>query len=301
MTKINFRGVYAAAVTPLTSDFKPDVESFPEFLDFLAYRGCHGALILGTTGEGPSFSYSERELIFQAAINVKKVHTNFLLLAGTGSPSLIDTIKYTQLAFEVGMDGVVVIPPYYYKNISDEGLFSWYNRVIAESVPADGALFGYHIPQVSQIPLSIKLLKRLKNEFPNQFMGIKNSSNDPLHAQELGESFADDLIIFTGNDHLFQMSLAVGASGCITAPANLFSEDLRMIWDSHQSGKQALEAQERIDNSRSIIDRYGPAAPLIKALLARRYAFPRWEVRQPLLSLSKDQEDQVIKDLGWSC
>jgi 4-hydroxy-tetrahydrodipicolinate synthase len=300
MPEINFRGVYAAAVTPLTSDFNPDVESFPEFLDFLAHRGCHGALILGTTGEGPSFSYSERELIYQAAINVKKVHNDFILLAGTGSPSLKDTIQYTQLAFDLGMDGVVVIPPYYFKNITDEGLFMWYSQVIAESVPNDGALFGYHIPQVSQISLSIELLKRLKNEFPNQFLGLKNSSNDPLHTQELGKSFGEDLIIFTGNDHLFQMSLSFGASGCITAPANLFSEDLRIIWDSHQNRTISQEAQEHITNARSILDRYGPAAPLIKALLARRYAFPRWEVRQPLLPLPIDEEEQVSEDLGWS-
>ena len=92
-----YQGVFAAAVTPLNSDFTPDIDSLPEFLSFLAQRGCHGALILGTTGEGPSFSYVERKIIYQAAINVRHIHPSFQLLAGTGSPSLQDTININHL------------------------------------------------------------------------------------------------------------------------------------------------------------------------------------------------------------
>ena len=296
-----FQGVFAAAVTPLKSDFTPDIDSIPEFLSFLAQRGCHGALILGTTGEGPSFSFAERKLIYQAASNVRQIHPRFQLLAGTGSPSLQETINFTQLAFDQGLDGVVVLPPYYYKNVTDEGLLSWFSNVIEESVPSDGALFGYHIPQTSNIPLSIDLLKRLKDKYPNQFAGLKNSSSDPTHVLKLSDSFGDELSVFTGNDRLFSLSLDVGAAGCITSLANVISPDLRVVWDTHQRGESNQALQDRIDKTRVIFDLYPPAAPVLKSILSRCYGFPKWTVRQPLVPISKDIEEQVIADLGLEC
>ncbi len=301
MVEKKFQGVFAAAVTPLKSDFTPDIDSLPEFLNFLAQRGCHGALILGTTGEGPSFSFAERKIIYQAAGNVRHIHPSFQLLVGTGSPSLQDTINFTRLAFDLELDGVVVLPPYYYKNVTDEGLYSWFSNVIEESVPADGALFGYHIPQISNVPLSIDLLKRLKDKYPDQFVGLKNSSSDPTHALKLSDSFGDELTVFTGNDRLFSLSLDVGASGCITALANVISPDLRIVWDAHQSGEPHQATQERIDRTRVIFDLYPPAAPVLKSILSRCHGFPKWAVRQPLLPISKDIEDQVIADLGLDC
>ena len=100
-------------------------------------------------------------------------------------------------------------------------------------------------------------------------------------------------------NRLFSLSLESGASGCITAPANLFSPELRAVWDAHQIGEPVQAAQNQVNSLRSTLDRYPPAAPLLKALIARRYGFPRWTVRQPLLGLSEDKEDQVIGELGW--
>ena len=107
MTQHPLSGVYAAAVTPLKPDLSPDLEAVAPFLSFLASRGCHGALIFGTTGEGPSFSPAEREAIWRAALQVREQAPNFRLLAGTGTPSLTETIDLTRLAFELGYDGVV--------------------------------------------------------------------------------------------------------------------------------------------------------------------------------------------------
>src|SRR3990172_5540535 len=110
-------GVYAAALTPLQEDFSPDLEGIPILLDFLAQRGGHGALLLGTTGEGPSCAFSERLAIFHAALDIRKKFPNFRLLAGTGTPSLEETKNLTRAAFEAGMDGVVVLPPYYFRKV----------------------------------------------------------------------------------------------------------------------------------------------------------------------------------------
>jgi 4-hydroxy-tetrahydrodipicolinate synthase len=111
MSRASLSGVYAAAVTPLKPDFSPDADAIPHLLGFLAGRGCHGALMLGTTGEGPSFSPAERDGIWRAAMRVRQEHPDFRLLAGTGTPSLTETIDLTRLAFELGFDGVVTLPP----------------------------------------------------------------------------------------------------------------------------------------------------------------------------------------------
>ncbi|HEY5731031.1 MAG TPA: dihydrodipicolinate synthase family protein, partial [Anaerolineales bacterium] len=190
-------GVYAAAVTPLKNDSTLDLESVPALLAFLASRGCHGALFFGTTGEGPSFSSSEREALLRSVRAYRQLVPGFRLLAGTGTPSLSETIDLTKLAFDLGYDGVVVLPPYYFRNATDEGLFSWFSELIRKAVPSDKYLLGYHFPKVAGIGLSIELLSRLKDAFPVQFAGIKDSSHDPSLASELGKRFGSDFVALT--------------------------------------------------------------------------------------------------------
>lgn len=287
-------GVYAAALTPLHADFSPNLEAIPRLLDFLARRGCHGALLLGTTGEGPSFSPAERENILRAALAVRQVHPEFRLLAGTGTPSLQETIDITRSAFDLGIDGVVVLPPYYYRKASEEGLFAWFSQVIEKAVPAGGALLGYHIPSVSGVPLSLDLLARLRASHPDRFAGIKDSSADPDHARALGERFGDELFVLTGNDPLFSLALENHASGCITALANLYSPELRRVWEARCQDETDSIAQARLQAARSVLDRHPPAPPLLKAELARSYDFPLWTVRPPLLPLTPEQQQTIL-------
>jgi len=117
-------------VTPLKNDSSLDLDSVPTLLNFLASRGCHGALFFGTTGEGPSFSPTERETLLRAVCEYRSAVPGFRLLAGTGTPSLSETIELTKLAFDLGYDGVVVLPPYYFRKATDEGLFNWFSEVI---------------------------------------------------------------------------------------------------------------------------------------------------------------------------
>jgi 4-hydroxy-tetrahydrodipicolinate synthase len=291
-------GVYAAAVTPLQPDHSPDLEGIPLLLDFLAQRGCHGALLLGTTGEGPSFSPQERTHILQAALPIRQIHPQFHLLAGTGAPSLEETIDLTRAAFDLGMDGVVVLPPYYYRKVTDDGLFAWYSALLQRAVPQDGLLLGYHIPPVTGIPLSIDLLARLKDAFPTRFAGIKDSSADPEHARQLGARFGTHLFVLTGNDRLFSLALDSHASGCITAMANLLSPELRLVWDAFQAGRSDLSTQARLTEARSVLDRYPPMPALIKALLAHRHKFPSWSVRPPLLPLPAHLVDTALAEFS---
>ncbi|MEN8173114.1 MAG: dihydrodipicolinate synthase family protein [Chloroflexota bacterium] len=288
-------GVYAAALTPLQENFSPDLEAIPEYLAFLAGRGCHGALLLGTTGEGPSFATHERISIFRAALKVREQFPDFRLLAGTGTPSLEESAALTQGAFDLGFDGVVTLPPYYFRDASEEGLLRWFSEIIQRSVPEDGAFLGYHFPNASGVALSTQLLSRLKDRFPRQFAGLKDSSGDPEHAQRLGHLFGADLLILTGNDRLFSMALDSGASGCITAMANLRSPDLRAVWDAYKNGEDKTSAQERLDRARLVLDDYAPFASSLKALLPSTHDFPRWPLRPPLMPLSDDLMEMFVQ------
>ena len=268
MTMHPLSGVYVAAITPLNANYTPDLDAIPQLLDFMAKRGCHGALLLGTTGEGPSFAANERYAIFKAALPVRDKHPDFKLLAGTGTPSLSETISLTRFAFEIGFNGVVTLPPYYYHQATVDGIYAWFQEIINRAVPNDGNLLGYHIPAQSRVSLPLDLLSNLKDSFPNQFAGIKDSSGDPRHLEDIAARFGNDLLILVGSDALLSHSLEHQGSGCITAMANLYSPDLRVIWDTYQQGKTAPLVQERLTAYRNILLNYTPYPATIKALIA---------------------------------
>lgn len=298
MTQHPLSGVYAAALTPLKTDSTPDLEPVPAFLAFLADQGCHGALIFGTTGEGPSFSPDERKIVWQAALKVHETHPDFRLLAGTGTPSLQETIDLTKTAFDLGYNGVVVLPPYYFRTADDEGLFRWFEQLIQKAVPSDGYLLGYHFPKVAGIGFSMALLKRLKDAFPVQFAGLKDSSHDPALASALGETFGNDLAVFTGTDSYLAMALQNNAAGCITAPANLISPGLRAIYDAFTREEDLSETQACVTAQRHVLEQYMPFPSSLKALLAKIYDFPRWPVRPPLVETSNDLVEQAARELA---
>ena len=297
MTSVHpLAGVYAAAVTPLKNDSSLDLQSVPLFMHFLASRGCHGAVLFGTTGEGPSFSPIEREAVMRAASVSRPKTQNFRLIAGTGTPSLSESIDLTRLAFNLGFDAALVVPPYYFRKATDNGLFTWFSELIKKAVPTDKYILGYHFPSVVGIGFSIELLARLKDAFPTQFAGIKDSSHDADLAHNLGEKFGSDLVVLTGTDSYLQMAMENKAAGCITAPANLISPDLREVWDSMNEGKDVSEAQERVDKQRHILEKYPSFPPLLKALLHRLHGLPRWSVKPPLESISPELEEQVLQE-----
>ncbi|MCJ7433386.1 MAG: dihydrodipicolinate synthase family protein [Anaerolineales bacterium] len=299
-------GVYAAAVTPLREaspkgdkfDSSLDLEAVPALLSFLASRGCHGALLFGTTGEGPSFSSSEREAVMRSACVYRQQLRGFRLLAGTGTPSLSESISLTKLAFDLGYDGVVVLPPYYFRKATDDGLFNWFSELIHKAVPKNKYLLGYNFPNMAGIGFSIELLSRLKDAFPIQFAGIKDSSHDQDFARAVGQKFGDDLLVLTGTDSHLQFAMQNHASGCITAAANLISPDLRDVWDMIQAGNDPSEMQARVTEQRHILEKYMPFPPTLKALLNRLYDFPRWAVKPPLEVLKPELEESVLKEIS---
>jgi 4-hydroxy-tetrahydrodipicolinate synthase len=291
-------GIYAACLTPLQEDFKIDIEALPGLLQFLASRGCHGALLFGTTGEGPSFSTQERLEVFKSAAKIRETLPDFKLLAGTGTPSLDETIQLTKAAFNQGFYGVVVLPPYYFRQVSEEGLFNWFDQVIRKAVPRDGALFGYHIPNVSGVPISIELISRLIDTHTGRFAGLKDSSGDPELSRELGRRFGKDLIVLNGNDRLFTHALESQASGCITAMANVISPVLRHLWDAFHRHEVDTQNQDRATAARMVMDRYPPAPPFLKYLVWQLFDLPYWPVRPPLIAINEEIGNKAALEIS---
>lgn len=291
-------GVYAAAVTPLRSDATIDLDSVPALLKFLASRGCHGIVLFGTTGEGPSFSPTEREVLMRMVSECRSIVPGFRVIVGTGTPSISETIDLTRLSFDLGFDGALVVPPYYFRKATDEGLFNWFSELIHKAVPSDGFVLGYHFPNVAGIGFSIELLSRLKNAFPVQFAGIKDSSHDADLARTLGDTFGSDLAVFSGTDSYLQLAMQNHAAGCITAPANILSPGLREIWELMNDGKDATEAQVNVKKRRDILDKYPPFPPTLKALMHRLHGFPRWAVKPPLVNIEPELEEKVVSEFA---
>lgn len=299
-------GVYAAAVTPYLGipktpgrpDTAFDFELLAGFLHFLAERGCHGALLFGTTGEGPSFSPREREAVLRSIRVIRHQIRDFKLLVGTGTSSLSETIELTKLAYDLGYDGTVVLPPYYYRKATEDGLFQWFSELIEQAVPQGKYLLGYHIPPMTGLGFSLDLLERLKIKFPDRFAGVKDSSHDESFATALGERFGKDLLVLNGTDSYFHHALKNHAQGAITAPANLISDNLRKIWDMFQEGRDPSKVQAKVTDQRHFLEQFSPIAPILKGLLHKIHGLPLWAVRPPLEHLDeRTLEDAAEKFL----
>ncbi len=286
-------GVHCAAATPVTADGKPDLALFSQHCRALLDEGCHGVAMLGTTGEANSFGLNDRMALVDAAIE-HGIPAN-TLLPGTSAPSVSDTLTLTRHAVQAGAKGVVLLPPYYYKGVSDEGLFRFYARVI-EGIGDDRLrVVLYHIPQVTQIPISHDLIDRLMAEFPGIVCGIKDSSGDLENMTALCQRFPD-LGVLAGADPMMLPLLRVGGAGCITATSNLRSDALRAVWDGWNDPTKSDEvgaAQARINDWRELTNAY-VQLPTVKTMLARSRGDLGWlNLMPPLVELTKAQQQDV--------
>lgn len=293
-TKEKLAGVVPAIVTPLTEHDKPDIGNLQRHIETLATESCHGVLLLGTTGEGPSMNMTERELIIEAGLEAAD---GMFIMAGTGTSSLTETIMLTRRAYELGVDATVVVPPFYYKKVTENGLSLFYQRLIDEAVPDTGLLMLYHIPQVSGIPITFELLERLLAQAGDRVAGIKDSSGNLDHARELCHRFPQ-LRVFVGNDRLLLKGLKAGAAGCITAGTNVLAPLAVAVYRAYQAGQDAEALQEPLTAARTILDQYQPFPPTCKSLLAARYGTSGWALRPPLTPLPNPDQETLYRELS---
>jgi 4-hydroxy-tetrahydrodipicolinate synthase len=296
-TEFPLAGIYAAAVTPLTAELGLDLDALPALLAHLAQRGCHGALLMGTTGEGPSFSVAERREVFRAALAWRaSTRTDFRIMAGTGCADLPDTIELTRAAFDLGADAVVTLPAFFFKGVSPAGIAAYFLHVLRKAVPGGGRLLAYHFPQAAGVGVPDESIARLREVFPRQFAGMKDSSDDLPHTLATAQKFPG-FGVFAGSDSILTEALAGGAVGGITALANITSPLNRAVWDAYARGGAAPEAQAKLNRARQIVKGMN-LAQVNKAMLAEVFGFPLWAVRPPLERLSKEQTTKLVEALG---
>jgi 4-hydroxy-tetrahydrodipicolinate synthase len=294
MSALHPTGVFSAALTPLDAALSPDHAVFVAHAKSLLAQGCDGIAMLGTTGEANSFTVAERMALLEATIAGGVAPDR--LLPGTGVVALPDTVALTRHALSLGVTTVVMLPPFYYKGISDDGVFAAYAEVIERIADPLLRVVLYHIPPMSAVPITFPVIERLRARFPGTISGIKDSSGDLDNMKALVAAFPG-LAVLAGADPLMLPLLRDGGAGCITATSNLVASDLAFVFRHFADPAQAEEveaAQARIVAARNRASRF-PQIASLKALLAQRTGHAGWHrLRAPLLKLTPDQEAALL-------
>jgi len=287
------QGVYCAAATPVTEAGAVDHAVFAAHCKALLAEGCHGIAMLGTTGEANSFGLAERQEMLERVIEAGIEPLR--LLPGTAQTNVADTLALTRHAVQAGVKGVVLLPPFYYKGVSDEGLFRFYAEVIEGVGSSALRVILYHIPPIAQVGLSLELIGRLRDAFPGIVVGIKDSSGQFDNMKSLTEAFPG-FSVLSGADPLMLPLLIAGGAGCITSSSNLVAAHLRIVfdgWSKPEDAERVAEAQKRIEAWRNLTNAY-VQIPTVKAMLARRRSHAGWlRVRPPLVELDEQQKADI--------
>ena len=277
----SLRGVFAPSTTPMDADLSPAPGLLADHLRRLLDEGCHGVVLFGTTGEATSFSVAERRAALDAVLE-RGVEASALLV-GVGCCALSDTIELALHAAAAGCAATLMLPPFYYKQLSDDALYRSFamvfDRLGADALPT----LLYHFPRLSQIPIPVEVVGRLRASHPGLVAGVKDSSGDPESLDRFLDAHGD-LAIFAGTETLLLHGLRRGAAGTISASANVNAPALREVFDAFESGDPGVDAlQEGITAFRTALSRE-PMVPALKRLLAERTGDPRWRNLRPPLA-----------------
>ena len=278
-------GLWAPALTPLDARLMPDHARFVAHVKGLLENGCHGVAVFGTTGEATSFSVDERiallESLLHAGIPAER------LMVGNGCCALSDSLRLTGAALDRGCGKVLMLPPFYYKDVSDEGLYASYSEVIERVGDPRLRVFLYHFPRLSTVPITHAVIERLLGAYGETIAGLKDSTGDEASTRAYIGAFPD-LAIFPGTETSMLPMLQEGGAGCITASANVNAPAIRALYDAWQSGDGgAGERQARITAVRQALQSK-PMIPGMKSVIAAQRDDPGWRrVRPPLTALSE--------------
>lgn len=295
MTRLE--GVLAPVVTPFRDDGSPDAERFVAHCRWLLDSGCRGLAVFGTNSEANSLSVDERLALLDAVVEAGIPAE--ALMPGTGCCALTDTVRLTARAVELGCSGVLVLPPFFYKDVTVDGLHRSFATVI-DAVGDDRLrVYLYHIPQVAGVPISLPLVDRLRADFPDVVVGMKDSSGDWANTEAVLDAHASSgFDVFVGSEVFLLDNLRRGGRGCITATGNVNPAAINGVFEAWQAGDaDAGDLQARITAARRIVQRY-PMIAALKAIVARWSRDPAWTaVRPPLVELDPEQEKALVAAL----
>ncbi len=292
--KSNFSGVIAPVVTPFGEDGSPDLDRFVEHCEWLLEDGCTGLAPFGTTSEGNSLGLDERMELLEELVDADV--SPHLLMPGTGACSVADAIVLAEQAVDLGCGGVLMLPPFFYKNPSEEGLFRFFAEVIEEVGDDRLKVYLYHIPPVAQVGFSLSLIERLRREFPKTVVGLKDSSGDWANTKAILDA-NPGFEVFPGSEVFLLDGLRNGAAGCISATANISARAIRNVYDNWQ-GSDADRLQSEITALRKAVQSF-PMVPVLKALIAHYREDPAWAVvRPPFTELPDEDAERAVKLLA---
>ena len=289
-----FRGVLVPVLTPFTKQLAPDTQRFVSFCQWLLAQSADGLAIFGTTSEANSMSPEERMELLEALVEASVPPEK--LMPGTGACALTDSVKLIKHAVNRGCGGVLMLPPFYYKGVSDEGLFSFFSEVIQRVGSARLRMYLYHIPPVAQIPFSLDLIGRLIKAYPETVVGIKDSSGDWSNTEAILKRFPG-FGTFAGSEVFLLDTLKGGGVGCITATGNVNVAGIRNVYLNWREPR-ADKLQADITRIRKAIQAY-PMVPALKQMVAYFHQDTAWQqVRPPFERLPDQQAEKLLAELA---
>ena len=289
------KGLIAPILTPFDKQLKLDQKMYNDLAKDLLNNGCSGLAPFGTTGEALSVGNEERMDALEGLI--KSGIDPDILIPGTGLCNLPDTIKLTKHAIDMGCHGVMTLPPFYFKGLTDNGLFEYFEKLIEGVNTNKLKIYLYHIPQVCGVGLSIDLVRKLKSSFPETIVGIKDSSGVWNNTEALLK--IKNLIVYPGAELPVIEAIKLGAPGCISATANLNSKDIASVIELCHSKNwdEAEKLQKKVKSVRLLFQDYAPI-PAQKALLAIQTKNPMWNnLRPPFQQISKEKSAELANTL----
>ena len=294
MTSQPFNGVLVPVLTPFTPGGEPDSARFVAFCRWLLDQGAGGLSIFGTTSEANSMAAAERMALLDRLIGAGIPSQK--LMPGTGACSMTEAAGLVRHAVGHGCGGVLMLPPFYYKGVSDDGIFAFISAVIDKVASPALRIYLYHIPPVAQVGYSLDLVGRFIAAYPRTVVGLKDSSGDWSNTAALLERFPG-FAVFPGSEVFLLDALRKGGAGCITASGNVNVPGIRKLYGNWR-GPQADTLQAEVTTLRKALQAY-PMVPALKRMVAHFHNDPDWAaVRPPLVPLDQAQSSALIADLA---
>jgi 4-hydroxy-tetrahydrodipicolinate synthase len=290
MSNTKLRGVIAAIATPVDEAGEPDCARATTLAQFLLANGCDGLNVLGTTGEATSFSLEQRKRVMTAYKDAG-VPTGRLMV-GTGAAATSDAVALTRHAADLGFAAALVLPPFYYKGVPDEGLAAYVGTIVQATEAKPIAIYLYHDPARSGLPWHVALIKRLLSAHGERIVGLKDSSGDMAYAREAA-TISRDFDVFPSTEAVLMDARGGAFAGCISATANLNADLCARAF--HHGDVAALDAAVAI---RKLFDGR-PLVPGVKALLSHIHRDPALaRVKPPLAAFAP--ADRAFVTAGYN-
>ena len=292
-TDDRFSGVLSPVVTPFDDALDPDGPRLAAQCKWMVSQGV-GLAIFGTNSEANSLSVGEKisllDELTESGVPGER------LMPGTGCCALSDSVELTRHAVDVGCRGVLMLPPFYYKGVSDEGLYRNFAEVIERVGDTRLKVYLYHIPPVAQVGISLELIERLVTDYPDTVVGIKDSSGDWSNTQAMLDRGWDDFRVLVGSETFLLKNMRAGGAGCISATANVNPAAIHRLYLEWQSDS-ADDQQAALNALRDIVQTQ-PMIPALKAIVARYSGVDSWRrLRPPLVALTEAQYTALYEAL----